>query len=252
MALQEELEIQGNKLFRYRSYLPLIILAIGTILYLRTEMYPKTFILEETSFEIYFERLCLFISLSGLGIRIYTVGHTPANTSGRNTSGQLADELNTSGIYSLLRHPLYLCNFFMWLGLALMTGNFWFVTVFCLVYFIYYERIMFSEEQFLRNKFGNIYLEWADKTPAFVPKLDVKDFIKPCYPFSLKKVLKKEKNGLAAVFVIFAFFNITGELVEHKTDFDYTLLILCMLSLIIYFVLKYLKRYTTILNEAGR
>lgn len=60
MALQEELEKQGNWLFKYRSFLPLIILLIGTILYLRTELYPETFFLEETPYEIYFERLCLF------------------------------------------------------------------------------------------------------------------------------------------------------------------------------------------------
>lgn len=41
MALQEELEKQGNWLFKYRSFLPLVILLIGTILYLRTELYPE-------------------------------------------------------------------------------------------------------------------------------------------------------------------------------------------------------------------
>lgn len=85
MALQEEFEKQGVWLFRYRSFLPLFVLFIGSALYLRTEIYPKTFILEETPYEIYYEMLALLISLIGLVVRIYTVGYSAKNTSGRNT-----------------------------------------------------------------------------------------------------------------------------------------------------------------------
>ncbi|MDA3779075.1 MAG: methyltransferase [Bacteroidales bacterium] len=144
MALQEEFEQQGNWLFRYRGILPLIILFIGFLIYLRTEIYPETFFLENTSFEIYYEMSCLLISLIGLGIRVFTVGRTPKNTSGRNVSKQVADTLNTTGIYSLVRHPLYVGNFFMWLGPALLTGNFWCIISFCFLYWISYERIMFA------------------------------------------------------------------------------------------------------------
>lgn len=252
MALQEELEKQGNWLFRYRSFLPIIILVIGTFLYIRTETHPETFFLEETPYEIFYERFCLLVCLFGLAIRIYTVGHTPANTSGRNQKEQVADELNTTGIYSLVRHPLYLGNFFMWLGLALMTGNLWFNVAFCLFYWVYYERIMFAEEQFLRRKFGQIYLDWAEKTPAFLPDFNRKKFIQPKVRFSWRKVLKKEKNGLAAVFIIFALFNIIGKLIERKTTFDYFILALCGLTGLFYLLLKYLKYNTKILNEEGR
>jgi hypothetical protein len=50
MALQEEFEKQGIWLFRYRGVLPLIFLAIGAVLIIRTEIYPETFILKETSY----------------------------------------------------------------------------------------------------------------------------------------------------------------------------------------------------------
>jgi len=252
MELQKQLEKQGNWLFRYRGKLPLLFLAIGTLLFVRTEMYPETFFLEETPYEIYFERFCLLICLFGFAIRVYTVGHTPANTSGRNETGQLADQLNTTGIYSLVRHPLYLGNFFMWFGLAMMSGNIWFLIVFCLFYWIYYERIMFAEEQFLKRKFDSVYTDWADRTPTFFPSLSIKKFIKPKYSFSWKKILKKEKNGLTAIFIIFALFNIMGEIIENKTDYDYTILALCVVTGILYIVLKYLKKYTDILNEEGR
>lgn len=250
MALQEEFEKQGNWLFKYRSFLPLIVLFIGTALYLRTELYPETFILEETPYEIYYETTALIISLAGLFVRVYTVGYTPKNTSGRNTGqGQLADTLNTTGIYSIVRHPLYLGNFLMWFGPAMLTGHFWFMIAFILFYWLYYERIMFAEEQFLRKKFGTKYLDWSIKTPAFIPSF--KNFKKSDLPFSWKKVLKKEKNGLFALFLIFCVFNIAGEFIESATDYNYFLIGMSVLTGISYLVLKFLKKRTNLLTEVN-
>jgi hypothetical protein len=138
----------------------------------------------------------------------------------------------------------------MWLGPALLTGNFWFVVAFCLFYWIYYERIMFAEEQFLRRSFGDIYTDWAKNLPAFIPSF--KNFKKPSLPFSWKKVLKKEKNGLAAIFLIFAAFDITGEIIHGETNYNYFLIGACVLTGLMYLVLKYLKHKTDILNEQGR
>jgi len=250
MALQEEFEKQGIWLFRYRSSIPLIILVIGSILIIRTDIYPETFVLKGTSYEIYYEMFSLFVSLLGLVIRIYTVGHTPVNTSGRNAKWQIADSLNTTGIYSVVRHPLYLGNFFMWLGPALLTGNLWFVVAFCFFYWVYYERIMYAEEQFLRRSFGEIYTDWAKDLPAFFPSF--KNFKKPSLPFSWRKILKKEKNGIAAVFLIFAVFDIIGELIKGETNYNYFLIVSCILTALLYLVLKYMKWRTNLLNEPGR
>jgi len=238
MALQEEFEKQGNWLFKYRSFLPLIVLVIGMSLYLRTEIYPETFILEETPYEIYYEMFALLISLIGLFIRIYTVGHTPKNTSGRNTNqGQVADTLNTTGIYSIVRHPLYVGNFLMWFGPAMLTGHFWFVIAFVLFYWVYYERIMYAEEQFLRRKFSVQFLKWAENVPAFMPKF--KNFKKPNLPFSWKKVLKKEKNGFFALFLIFFVFDLSGEIIENENDYNYLLLAMSVLTGFSYIILKF-------------
>jgi len=57
----------------------------------------------------------------------------------------------------------------MWLAIAMLTGNFWFVLVFSLVFWMYYERIIYAEEAFLRNNYGDVYLNWASKTPIFIP-----------------------------------------------------------------------------------
>lgn len=248
MALQEEFEQQGNFLFRYRTYLPLVVLALGLVVF----AYQKangTFIDLGQNYW-YFS---LLVGLAGLFIRIYTVGHTPENTSGRNTAaGQVADQLNTTGIYSLVRHPLYLGNFLMWLAIALLTANAAYIIGFILAYWLYYERIMYAEEAFLRGKFGQSYLDWASNVPAFVPKMS--GFVSPKYPFSIKKVLKKEKNGVAALFGLFFVFEWVGRYFETGTLalINSFWLEAFIISVIAYLILKFFKSKTQLLDEAGR
>ncbi len=248
MALIEEMEEQGNLLFRLRSYLPLVFLLGGLgVFYCR--------IVSGAYGEIGFNYwlAALAVGLIGLAVRVYTVGHTPKNTSGRNTSeGQLADELNQTGIYSVVRHPLYLGNFLMWFAVAMLSADFWFLVAFTLLYWVYYERIMFAEEAFLRRKFGNIYLDWAAVTPAFIPALRAP--VKAKYPFSIRKVLKKEKNGVWALFLLFYIFELTAQwAVTGTIHFEKTFWFWGAAgSTILYIVLKLIKKYTTLFDEEGR
>ncbi len=244
------MEKQGNFLFKYRSWLPLLILAVGLVIYLLAV--SNGIIDYRSKVTVIYEIAGLAVCLFGLLIRIYTVGHTPKNTSGRNTKGQLAEELNSSGIYSMVRHPLYVGNFFMWLGIGILTQNTWFIIAFIFIYWVYYERIMFAEEQFLRKKFGDSYLKWAEVTPAFIPGF--KNFKKPSLPFSWKKILKKEKNGFFAVFLIIFLFREAGQflLYKHVTiEFNFWFWAMAISGLL-YFILKILKKRTSLLKEKGR
>ena len=251
MALQQEFETQGNFLFKYRSYLPLVLLPISFwVMSYMLQRQPEWFAAKGITF---LEILAIGSCMLGLLIRIWTVGFTPKNTSGRNTTGgQLADSLNTSGIYSTVRHPLYLGNYFMWLGIAILTGDIWCLVAFTLGYWVYYERIMYAEEQFLTRKFGSQYIEWAAKTPAFIPALG--QWKNPDLTFSWKKVLKKEKNGLFAIFLLIFIFNcwssyLTADLWFTSKDWStYTM----VATGVLYFILKFIKSKTSLLEEAGR
>ena len=195
MALVHEFEKNGNWLFRRRGWLPVFLIIAGLVMmYLGNR--------QAIIFDLRNEMIFLGISLFGEIIRIITVGFAPRNTSGRNTfHGQVADELNTTGSYSLVRHPLYLGNFIMWLGPVLFLRSAWFLVVFVLVYWLYYERIMFAEEQFLRRKFGEKYDIWSKNVSAFIP-FSLK-FIPPGLPFSARDVLKREYNSFVNIFLIF-------------------------------------------------
>lgn len=245
MALIEEFTRQGNFLFRYRSTLPLVALFFAIGIFISNKIYARP---NYTGLDDAYIIACFAVSMVGFFIRVYTVGHTPERTSGRNTKEQIADKLNTTGMYSLVRHPLYLGNFFMWLGLAMLTNSVWFVVVFILGFWLYYERIMFAEEQFLRSKFGQEYLDWSMRVPAVIPNF--KNWVPPDRKFNLRKVLRKEKDGFVSVVVLVFIFNFIEEYGKHKSiihlDFWFILLIIAVVS---YAVLQFLKKKTRVLHD---
>ncbi|MEA5100823.1 MAG: isoprenylcysteine carboxylmethyltransferase family protein [Bacteroidales bacterium] len=239
MALQEDMRQQGNWLFKYRSYLPLFILVIGLALYILKEFNLNFILGQETTYEFIYNFICLGIGLLGLYIRFHVVGYAAENTSGKNTAEQKADTVNSTGFYSIVRHPLYLGNFLMWLSTAMLIANIWFILVFCLVYWVYYERIMYAEEAYLRDKFGDSYLNWANTVPTFFPRC--KNYRKPSLPFNWMKAIKSEKNSFAALTLIFCLFDIIGQIITQRYNFNYVFIGLSVFSLLMYVVIKILK-----------
>ena len=199
MSLVHELEKSGNWLFRRRSWLPATVLvpaAVYLFIANRSVIY----------FNYTWEIVCILVSLAGELLRIYTVGYVQRTGSGRNVMDQMADELNTKGVYSVIRYPLYTGNFFMWLGPVLFLRSVWWVIVFVLAFWLYYERIMFAEEQYLRRKFGEIYDKWSEKIPSFIPSF--KNYIPSNLVFSIRNVLKREYNSIVNIFLIFIIMDI--------------------------------------------
>ena len=245
MALVHEFESSGNWLFKRRSWLPVFIIAAGIII-----MYlgNRQAILYDMRDELIF----LGVSLFGQIIRILTVGFAPKNTSGRNTvNGQLADELNVTGIYSLLRHPLYLGNLFMWLGPVLFIRSIWFTVVFGLLYWLYYERIMFAEEQYLRKKFGEIYDKWSETVSSFIPYSF--NFIKPELPFSVRNVLKREYNSFINIFLIFTLLDLFRNYFLSERIYLTGMWIYMFISAgVIWLVIRTIHKYTQWLEVEGR
>lgn len=202
MALQEQLKRQGDYLFKYRGYLPIIFLFLALAVRGHYVLYSSNNSTVISIISEYMQSIAIYIGLFGVLIRLYTVGYTPKNTSGRNTSeGQIAEKLNTTGLYSLTRNPLYVGNFFMWMGLVFYIGIIWFFLLFICSYWIYYERIVFAEEVFLRKKFKESYLQWASETAVFIPKKF--SYTHPKKSFSWKKIVIKEKSTILMFFLVF-------------------------------------------------
>ncbi len=247
MALIEEFDKSGNWLFKRRSYLPLILYVLAFAVIALDTTGDFSFIPDQ-----WFGLVCFGISFIGMFIRGMVIGFSPKATSGRNTSqGQVASVLNQTGIYSVVRHPLYLGNYFMWLGLIIYVGNIWFAISSSLLYWLYYERIMFAEEYFLRKKFEVEYLKWSSKVPSFFPKL--KGWVPSDLNFSFKNILKREYSGLLATVVSLAALNLTKNYMNEKLfEIDDTILYLLIVGGCIGVICKFLNKFTNLLEVKGR
>ena len=193
---------------------------------------------------------CIVLSFFGLAIRCITVAHLPKGTSGRSTTKQIAESLNTTGMYSIHRHPLYFGNFIIYFGLILSVQVWWFTALMGLVVFFYLERIMLAEERFLLEKFGAPYVEWARVTPAYWPRFRI--WSQDRLPFSMRNVLKREYSGFFAIIVTYTVFEILKEIVVHGTlRLGLGWFIFLNIGLIIYVILRTLRK-RGVLDVDGR
>ncbi|MEQ8193521.1 MAG: isoprenylcysteine carboxylmethyltransferase family protein, partial [Rhodospirillales bacterium] len=180
------------------------------------------------------------------------VGYAPTGTSGRNTRYQRADVLNTTGLYSIMRNPLYLGNYLAIIGIVLSLMVWWLPVIVTLLYWLYIERVIAAEEAFLSKTFGAAYLTWAERTPAFLPTFAL--WIPPETRFSFKRVLRREYNGVLAVaasfFVIEGVLDIVFER-ESVADWfadDNAWFVVLLAGAAWFFVLRFLKKKTGLLH----
>ena len=246
MSLSRSFKKQGDFLFKYRGQFPVLLFFLSL---------PFVSSIDYSSFALVHKQILMIVSIlfafAGFLVRFYTVGTTTKGTSGRNTKKQVAKILNTSGVYSLLRNPLYFGNFLIWIGITISTFSIYFIIVVSLLFWLYYERIIFTEEYFLENKFGDKYVEWSNNTPVFFPNFS--NFISSNTQFSVISVLRREYASVLSAVIGFIYIDllknyfITGTFMLN----EFALQIL-VFTLIVTFIFRTLKHYTNLLNEDGR
>ena len=254
MSLIQSLEKNGRFLFKYRGQIPVLFFVLCLPLIYFGD-YDFLFCCHKNCQSAFINITLVFsiaVSLLGFIVRAYTIGTTPRGTSGRNTKKQVAKQLNTTGIYSIVRHPLYLGNYLMWAGLLIFTMNIYIFIIVSLLYWIYYERIMFMEERFLEKQFGEQFTEWSQNVPTFFPAFS--KFVKSDIPFSFKAVLRREYSGFFAMVFSYTITDywLTFTFMQHHFLEEIcwirpSLYALCV-AFVIMLVLRTLKHSTTLLN----
>ena len=246
MALLHSFEQEGNWLFKHRGPLPAVLFLLSL-----PAIYLTDYSMHSAMFSLIMNITAILFCLAGFWIRAYTIGTTPKGTSGRNTDQQVAEVLNSTGIYSVVRHPLYLGNYLMWIGIVLFTENISFFIIVSLLFWIYYERIMFAEERFLERKFGDAYTTWSMKAPAFIPNVTM--FRKSHIPFSLKSVLRREYSGVLATVFGFVYVDFLIHVIHrHAWNISQSAMIILISTVILALILRSLKHYTRLLDEGDR
>ena len=246
MSIKNKSAKTGAWLFRWRSYLPLSFIAV-----IQPSLHWFTYPAGLHKYDLICDMFCLAISLFGLVIRSYTIGYAPKRTSGRNTKNQVADSLNTTGMYSVTRNPLYLGNFFMMLGVILSVRQMWLPLIFALAFWIFYERIIMAEEKFLEEKFGKEYGDYSRRTPAFIPNFRL--WQRPRISFSFRNVLKREYSSFFGMIVSFTILELVEDfIVQRKFVVDPVWAAIFSFGLAVYITLRTLRKKTRLLHVEGR
>ncbi len=108
----------------------------------------------------------IMLLASGEALRVWGVGHI------RDYRGsfQTVQALATSGPYAYIRNPLYLANGIIGYGIVVLSGVYWFLPVFTVLFALIYLPIVKAEEAYLAGRFGEEYREYCRRVPRFIPR----------------------------------------------------------------------------------
>lgn len=236
MKISEQLSCTGTFFFRWRSYLPLLLLPVFLLSFIGYE-YP----FGSHKLDLLWEIGCFLISMLGLSVRILTGGMVPSGTSGRNTKRQKADVLNTTGVYSIVRHPLYLGNYLIALGISLFPRSWSLPIIVSLAFILYYERIIFAEEAYLESKFGDRYRDWAERVPTIIPRF--KSYQSAELSFSWRAALRREFHGAVVIVATFFMLEVIADFIAcGEIRFDPFWTPLFVMGLSFFLVMRALKK----------
>ena len=100
---------------------------------------------------------------------IRLAGVAAAGTVTRRRSRDV-QRLVTYGIFRWVRNPLYVGNFFIWMGFVVISGVLWFLPLAILLFALEYTFIVAYEEGVLESIFGQEYLDYKKATTRWVPR----------------------------------------------------------------------------------
>lgn len=177
----------GNFLFRYRNFL-------GPLVFLLALIFGKPrYPLGSASLDVAFDLAGVFIALTGLGIRILTIGYEYIERGGKNRQ-VYASKLVQGGVFGHCRNPLYVGNLLIALGLALVIHSALFYLLVLPFIVFTYLAIVAAEEAFLEEKFGNEYRDYCQRVNRWQPNWAGWAESVRGMRFNWKRVVVKEYN----------------------------------------------------------
>jgi protein-S-isoprenylcysteine O-methyltransferase Ste14 len=245
VKLLDQIPRSGDWLFRWRGQLPVLMLPLFLLGLLDARL-PASLPPSIRAWQF----ASLAIACAGLVIRVVAIGTAPAGTSERSTTNPRASELRTSGLYSVVRHPLYLGNTLTAVGFACFTTVWYLPVIVALVGILYHERIAAREEVFLEGRFGDEFLRWADRVPAMAPRLS--GYVRSTTPFVWRRVVGREFHGLFVIgSVLFALDLARSALAAGRLVFDPFWTALFLATAAIFVICTVLKKTTRLLEVDG-
>lgn len=214
-------------------YLALIIIFTALFYFL-----PKVYPSNHFSNNIF--NLIGFISiLSGMIVRMSARGHKKARSA-------LSKSLVTSGLYQLVRNPMYLGSFLVGAGFIFITCPWWIIFIFALLFYSRFNIQMQKEEKFLSGIFAEEYTRYCQNTPRIFPTINSFKRLKIKEAFNLSEMIDTNETRGIFIWPALAIFlaSVKEIIIFGKIDFISTFLIF-LLGVIIFvlgFSILYIKK----------
>jgi hypothetical protein len=100
----------------------------------------------------------LILFLLGAGLHVWSKGCLVRNWP-----------LTTCGPYRIARHPFYLANLLIDIGICLISGNLWVLCLYILAFLLIYVPTIRMEEKSLKEVHGDEFVRYAREVPALIP-----------------------------------------------------------------------------------
>jgi len=224
----------GNFLFKFRSFTPIPLIVLVFILFKPIDMGEKNNLWPALG--------GLILSVLGEIIRILAVGFSFQGTSGRENYLR-ADNLNTTGIYSVVRNPLYIGNYFIFAGLVIVFFNPAAFLLFSFFLIVQYYFIILAEEHFLKQTYPEKYPFYLERVSRIIPHFN--SYIKNRNPFDSRKVLFKENDSVFNMLMVFIFVLAYKErLLNGKIENPLYYIIAGVGLIIVYIIVKVFKKFS--------
>jgi protein-S-isoprenylcysteine O-methyltransferase Ste14 len=144
--------------------------------------------------------LGLLIVLAGLGIRYWAVSYI--GTISRTRAARFGP-LMSAGPFALVRNPLYVGNFLVWIGFAIASGLMWMVPVAWALFALQYSAIVRFEEAALTQHFGGTYETYLREVPRWTLDLGrFREALGTRGSHGWREVCFSERGTLIAAFVM--------------------------------------------------
>ena len=101
------------------------------------------------------------------GLAVYLVGLITYTIVMVNWASSPPDEPVTRGIYRYSRHPQYLTQFLMFIGVGIASAS-WILLLLEIVTMILINIAVIPEEDFCLEKYGDTYREYMNRTPRWI------------------------------------------------------------------------------------
>lgn len=186
----------------------------------------------------------LLVTVIGQVIRGATIGLAYIIRGGKD--GKVyAEDLVTTGIFHHCRNPLYVGNMLMLLGVGILSNSLLYVAVVMPLFMLIYQSIVLAEENFLRGKFGPVFVSYCSRVNRWLPALKGLRTTFSSMQFKWKRWLLKEYNtqyiwlsGIVLI-LLFRYPQLTG----YDSRFRNILgAVLLPLLLVWYLFVRYLKK----------